>query len=373
MSLMLPVRTEPITLPSGSQRLTVVDRNGDLIDVVERFLEYLVATNSSINTVRSYARHLALFFRWLDERGADWELLTFDALCAFGIDLQDGTLRTYYRRGTLRPAEPRSRATCEAVMAAVYSFLDFWRLEGRGPADLRLYRDEGTRRRSTHAFLAHIERQRPQQERRLRFRGPKTALPKVIDFEDDFARLVASASTYRDQALLSAMYDGGLRIGQAIGLHHEDIDIARKRVRVVRREDNANGALSKQRTEFVVDMPPRFITYYGLSLTDEQLALGISSDYVFVNLSPANRGAPMKYENAKQIVSGIGRRAGVTLTPHTLRHTHGTALAKQGWSAPQIAARLGQSSNTSADVYIHLAEDDLSIRYAETSMAVKEV
>lgn len=312
MNQMLPVRTEPITLPNGTTRLTVVDRTGGLVDPVDRYLEYLVATNSSTNTVRSYARHLALFFRWLDERGADWEHLTFDTLCAFGIDLQDGTLRTYYRRGKPRPVTPRSRATCEAVMAAVYSFLDYWRLEGRGPADLRLYRDATTRRRSTHAFLAHIEHQRPQQERRLRFRGPKSALPKVIDFEDDFARLAAAASTYRDQTLLSAMYDGGLRIGQAIGLHHEDIDIARKRVRVVRRDDNANGALSKQRSEFVVDMPPRFITYYGFSLTDEQLALGITSDYVFVNLSAANRGAPMKYENAKQssAASGVAQASG---------------------------------------------------------------
>lgn len=359
-------------MPSGTTRLTVVDRDGRLIEAVDRYLEYLVATNSSANTIKSYARHLALFFRWLDERTASWEELTFDGLCAFGMDLQDGTLQTYFRRGVPRPQAPRSRATCESVMAAVYSFLDYWRLEGRGPQDLRLYREASSRRRSTHNFLAHVEHLRTQQERRLRFRGPKADVPKVIAFEEDFERLVAAARTHRDRALISAMYDGGLRIGQAIGLRHEDVDIARKRVRVVRRENNANGALSKQRHEFVVDVPPRFITYYGLSLTDEQLALDIHSDYVFVNLSPAHRGAPMKYENAKQIIAGIGTRAGLTLTPHTLRHTHGTALAKQGWSAPEIAARLGHSSNSSADVYIHLAEDDLADKYAETSMARRE-
>ncbi|ORA58466.1 tyrosine-type recombinase/integrase [Mycobacteroides franklinii] len=43
------------------------------------------------------------------------------------------------------------------------------------------------------------------------------------------------------------------------------------------------------------------------------------------------------------------------LHPHTLRPTHATALAKAGWTAPEIAARLGQSHASSADVYIHLA------------------
>lgn len=351
---------------------TVVDRDGRTMDDAETYLTYLRAIDSSTNTIRAYARHLALFFRWLDQRGADWEQLTFDGLCAFGTDLMDGTLRAVKQHGELRPVEPRSRATCEAVMAAVYSFLDYWKLEGRGPADLRLYRDGTNRRSTTYAFLAHVAHKTPQPERRVRFRGPKPKAPRIIDFEIDFQRLLDAATTHRDRALLSAMYDGGLRISQALGLRHEDLDIARRRVRVIRRPDNANGALSKQRSDFSVDLPGRFFTHYGLSLTDEQLVLDIDSDYVFVNLSQRHRGAPMRYSNAVQVVEAIGRRAGVELTPHTLRHTHGTALARLGWSAPQIAARLGQSSNTSADVYIHLAEDDLAEKYANTDLAARD-
>ncbi|WP_269431142.1 tyrosine-type recombinase/integrase [Luteipulveratus halotolerans] len=130
--------------------------------------------------------------------------------------------------------------------------------------------------------------------------------------------------------------------------------------------------MSKQRTDFTVAMPDRFLHLYGLSLTDEQLILDIDTDYVFVNLAERHRGAPMRYSNAVQVVRAIGRRAQVSLTPHTLRHTHGTALAREGWSAPQIAARLGQNSNTSADVYIHLAEDDLTDKYASTEMSRRE-
>jgi integrase len=134
-----------------------------------------------------------------------------------------------------------------------------------------------------------------------------------------------------------------LRIGQALGLRHEDLNIARKQLSVVRREDNANGALSKQPATFTIDIHPRFFELYGTYLVDEQLAAGIDSDYVFVNLDQRFLGRPMSYANAVQVVQRIGARAGIQLTPHTLRHTHGTMLARQDWTAPQIAKRLGRA------------------------------
>ncbi len=367
MTTVVNVRAVRATLPNGTTIWSVVSHDGVVIDPVEKFLNNYLRTNqASSNTVMSYARHLALFFRWLNIRSVDWESLDFDGLCMFTQDLQDGSLPSLIRVGTYRPPRARRRSSCEAVIAAVYSFLDYWRLEGRGPSDLRLYRDGRLTQRTTYSFLAHVEARRPSRERRIKVRGPKPPIPRTINFDDDFLQLISVASTARDRTLLSAMYDGGLRISQALGLRHGDLDIARLRVSIARRTDNANGALSKQRDTFKIDLPSRFFEFYAASVVDEQLALGIDSDYVFVNLEPATLGKPMSYGNAVQVIRRIGSRAGVRLTPHTLRHTHGTALAKQGWTAPEIAKRLGQSSASSADVYIHLAEDDISEKYART-------
>lgn len=74
----------------------------------------------------------------------------------------------------------------------------------------------------------------------------------------------------------------------------------------------------------------------------------------------------MTYDNAVRRIKAIGRRAGVQLTPHTLRHTHGTDLARHAWTAPLIAKRLGHNSATSADIYIHLADDDIAAKYQQT-------
>jgi integrase/recombinase XerD len=361
------VRSVRVDLPSGRTTWSVVDDTGRAIPEVEQFINtYLPATNASPNTVKSYARHLALFFRWLATCDTDWEALSFEGLCMFVNDLRDGTLRSLTRAGTYRTPTPRSRATAEAVLAAVYGFLHYWRLEGRGPRGLELYQEARRAGRPSHSFLAHVESRRTKFERRVKVRGAKTPSPLVIQFESDYIALCAAARTARDRTLLSAMYDGGLRISQALGLRHGDLDIARKRISVERRLDNANGALSKQQSTFWLPMPERFFEFYAASLVDEQLAKGIDSDYVFVNLQTRDVGRPMSYSNAYQVVSAIGRRAGVSLTPHTLRHTHGTALARAGWSAPQIAKRLGQSAASSADVYIHLADDDITEKYRET-------
>lgn len=367
------VRCVKVLMPDGKTTFTVVDADGLPIEEIEIFVSgYLRAINSSTNTIESYARHLALFFRWLDIRGAHWERLDFDGFCTFAQDLMDGTLPALKRPGEYRPRAPRSRATAAAVVAAIYSFFGYWHLEGRGPKDLRLFREGGPGGRSSHTFLAHVSGRNPIQQARLKLRGPTSPPPKIVQFEADFIKLLEAASTHRDRLLLSAMYDGGLRISQALGLQHEDIDLARTRVRIVRRTDNVNGALSKQRNEFFVPLPPRFFALYAKALVDEQLELGIDSDYVFVNLRESNRGRPMSYSNAFQVVQAVGTRAGIALNPHMLRHTHGTSLADDGWTAPQIAKRLGQSSPSSADVYIHLAEDDIATKYWNTGMSKKE-
>ncbi len=366
------VRSTTALLPNGRRTWTVVDHAGEPIDEVDVWLRYLRSVDSADNTIKAYAGGIALFLRWHHQRSASWRALDFEGLCAFASDLMDGTLRALQRPGTYRPQRPRSRTTCEATMAAVYSFLDYWRLEGEGPTDLRLYR-EGYSSKTVHTFLAHIAKRQPADVKRLQFRGPRSSRTRVIDFESDFQGLIDAAHTYRDKTMISAMYDGGLRIGQTLGVRHSDLDIARKRLWVRRRTDNANAAYSKQRIEFTVDMPPRFWEYYGLMLTEEQLLLGIDSDYLFVNIAPGQHfGRPMSYSNARKVIERVGERAGVALHPHMLRHTHGTSLAKEGWSSPMIAKRLGQSSPSSADRYVHLVEDDIRDRYEQSPLAARE-
>jgi len=358
------VRAVPVTV-HGSRSWTVVDERGLPVDEVEQFLNWLRAVDRSSNTVRSYALHLSLFYRWLVARGTPWDRVSFDGLCDFVGALTAGLPPVPVRGGGTRSA-----GTVKAVNAAVREFYEFHRLEGRGPANLVLTRNPARAPRPPHSFLAHVEKKHPQPQSRLARRGKQPAeTVALIDFEDDFARLLDAAATARDRCLLSALYDVGLRVGQVLGLRHEDLDPMRHRVRVRRRIDNANGALSKQRSDFTVDAPRRFFDLYAQYLLDELADLDTA--YVFVNLSRRPVGKPLSYSNAHQLVARVGAAARIDgLHPHVLRHTHATALARAGWTAPEIAARLGQSHASSADVYIHLAADHLGERLRATEHLV---
>lgn len=357
-------RAAPVTV-HGSKSWTVIDDRGLPIEEVEQFLNWLRAVDRSSNTVRSYALHLSLFYRWLVARGSSWDCVTFDGLCDFVGALAAGLPPLPVRGGG-----PRSSGTVKAVNAAVREFYEYHRVEGRGPANLMLTRNPARTPRSSHSFLAHVENKHPHPRSRLARRGKQpTETVALIDFENDFARLLDAAATARDRFLLSALYDMGLRVGQMLGLRHEDLDPVRRRVRVRRRTDNVNGALSKQRSDFWVDAPRRFFDLYALYLLNELADL--DTDHVFVNLSRRPVGKPLSYSNAHQLVARIGAAAGIDgLHPHMLRHTHATALARAGWTAPEIAARLGQSHAGSANVYIHLAADHLGERLRTTEHLV---
>jgi integrase/recombinase XerD len=357
------VKAAPVTV-HGQASWTVIDGCGLPLVEIEQFLHWLRAVGRSQNTVRSYARHLSLFYRWLSARGIAWDTVAFNELCDFVGALSVGLPPLQTWRGS------RSAATVKAVSAGVREFYEFHRVEGRGPAELVLTRNPSRLPRRSHNFLAHVEQRRPSEVSRLTRPGKSAAeTVQVIDFETDFGRLLGAASTDRDRLLLSALYDLGLRVGQALGLRHGDLDPMRRRVQVCRREDNENGALSKQRAQFTVDASRRFFDLYAAYLLGE--IADVDSDYVFVNLSRPPVGGPLSYSNAYQLVDRIGTSAGIDdLHPHTLRHTHATALARAGWTAAEIAARLGQSHASSADVYIHLASDDLAERLRRTEHLV---
>jgi integrase len=68
-------------------------------------------------------------------------------------------------------------------------------------------------------------------------------LPQVLAAADAQAILDA-CEHLRDRLLMGLLLDTGMRIGEALGLRHEDMDIGACEVQVMPRE-NANGARAK--------------------------------------------------------------------------------------------------------------------------------
>lgn len=361
----------PITTENGGRSWTVCDPDGIPVLDVDDYFQALRARPVSVNTLKSYGEHLAALLTYLDVAGGlTWDQVGFTDLTEFMVAYRTG-VHPVPKRGS----GPRGVNSMRSAAAAIRGFYDFHRHEtGRGPENLRLSKE--VRRGghgNPHHFLAHVEaRQETHEVNRLSHGMP---IPdqdiQIIDFERDFVRMLTACRSARDRLLISGFYDLGMRIGGLLGLKHGDLDVRRRIVTVTRREDNPNGALSKRKGSFIVHAgQSRFFDLYRDYLLNEVVAADIQSDFVFVNLRHAV-GRPLSHSNAFQQVQAIGLRAGVgAVNPHMLRHTHATALAKAGWTSAEIAARLGQKSAASADVYVHLASDDIERRLTETEHLV---
>lgn len=175
-------------------------------------------------------------------------------------------------------------------------------------------------------------------------RLPKTKTPE--EWQRLFGEINCRYDTQaRNHALLYLCYMCGLRIGEALALHPEDVDFIRMRLRV---RDGKTG-------ERIVPLPD-----------DEQLRhtidrwMGIRqvwdppSPLLFVT----KPGKPLHPNAVRDSVRLYGDRAGLGhVTPHMLRHSCATELLAAGASAIGVQRVLGHRSlATTLVTYAHAAD-----------------
>jgi integrase len=153
------------------------------------------------------------------------------------------------------------------------------------------------------------------------------------------------------------MFETGMRVGQCLGLRHEDVRIWKREIRIEPRVDNANGARGKRGigTAFISQ---RAAQLYLLYMDCEYGP--IDSDYVFVNLWGGEVGGALTYRSVYDLVTRTRRRVGFHFTPHQLRHTFVTRARRHGVSLEVVSKLVThQCVSTTADIYSHLEPEDL--------------
>jgi integrase/recombinase XerD len=169
-------------------------------------------------------------------------------------------------------------------------------------------------------------------------------------------QLLDACSRRRDRLLFAVLYDTGLRIGEALGLRHEDLDPRRQTIRVVAGH-NANGARAKS-GERTVPASAGLFTLYADYLDFEYGDL--DTDHVFVNLWGSPQGAALSYSTVIDHCRRLRRATDVLFSPHTLRHTFATDLLRAGVATAVVSELLGHSQvTTTIGIYEHLDVEDL--------------
>ena len=196
----------------------------------------------------------------------------------------------------------------------------------------------------------------------LKLREPKI-FPGCLA-QDEVRKLIDGCNNIRDKFLLCLLYETGMRIGEALGLRHEDIySRGVNEIHVVNRDGNANRARAKS-GDRVIHVSKELMRLYSTYLIDDYPS--VDSDYVFVNCWKEPLGEPLSKSNVDNLFVRLAKKTGVKAHPHLLRHTHATELIKGGWDMAHVQKRLGHSDiQTTVNTYVHLSNEDLAQKYQE--------
>ena len=326
------MKVQRLRLSNDKISWTVLDNRHQAIAPINDFLTSQQALGRSPNTIRAYAHHLRRWWEYLD--GADqkdWQTIS-------RADIAD------FING-LRARKSRQSSTINAIVAAVISFYDYQDQAAE-------YHTRFGSRSKRHQFVHSMaNRNRP-------FAQPISKRPPETLTKEQVLTLITACQLKRDKLLLTLLYQTGMRIGQALGLRHEDIDSEDNLIRIVPRDDNANGMRAKTRHEYIVHISTHLITLYTDYLVNEYPDM--DSDYVFVALFGQSRGRPLTYHSVVSLFNRLGRKTDIVTHPHAFRHTHVTELLQAGIEPRIIQQRVGhQSINTTMENYAHLTATDV--------------
>jgi len=278
----------------------VCDRS--LEAMIDDFLADLAQSNRSVHTRRAYAADLTRF-------------ASFYTGPASGIT--GAVLRAYFE--TLAYLSPASRARKQAALS---SFLGW------------AYRHEMI----DVTPMARVERVH------LDPPGPRGLRRAQIE------RILAAIPTtqYRDRLLFRLIFETGLRVGEALSLYVEDLDLTRDDEHI-----GVRGKGGRPRTILLDDA--------GVvrTLRAYLRRMGYTHGPLF-RAAKNGRGDLLRYQSVHERWQRYCRVAGVACTLHQLRHTHATELVNDGVSLATIRKRLGHKNLQT------------TLRYAEQSDATAD-
>ena len=179
-------------------------------------------------------------------------------------------------------------------------------------------------------------------------RAPKKIIQTFS--EEQLRRLLASARSTRDKAILGLFIDTGIRVTELASLHLGDVDLDRGRVKV-------SGKGAKERFVFFGHRCRRLLWRY---INAERP--NVSSDRLFINAY----GQPLKARGILEMIRRCGKRAGINgvrCSPHTLRHTFAKRFLLNGGDVFTLQQILGHSSLEMVRRYLALCSQEVGRLY----------
>lgn len=197
-----------------------------------------------------------------------------------------------------------------------------------------------------------------------RVRRPKTARkqPVFLPQKDQqaFLETIDGENGVRDYALFLLMLATGLRISEAIGIDLKDLNLDTMTCRI-------RGKGNKERIAHLTPPCCKAIRRYLEEYRD--LIPGLETDALFVSKRYRTGITARSVQKSMQKYVLQAELGGKGYSPHKLRHTTGTTLAKDGADLLVIQSILGHENPATTEIYTHLGSEDIANAISGSSLS----
>lgn len=356
--------TNPV---DGTNEYILIDKDLNVVVVVQKYLNFLKATGKSPNTIKNYCYHLKLFFCFLEENHKEYNHISTDELVEF-IQWLKKPIRSM-QVDFLYQEDSICGNSINTIIAGISSFYQYT-CRSENFVNPVIYAAAYMPPNGYKSFLVHTGN-RTVAKNMLKCRVKKHIVTTISD--DKFNVFISHIERLRDKLIILLMYEGGLRIGEVLSLWIEDLFLWDKRIKILPRDNLLNGARAKSKIERFVD-----ISLELSKLLDDYLLFErpdcYNTNHLFVIEKGGNAGKPLSYDTVYKMFKYYEEKSGIKLSPHVLRHTHATSLIKAGWDASFVQKRLGHAQvQTTINTYIHLNDEDLKDAYKKFEERKKDL
>lgn len=275
--------------------------------------------------------------------------------------------------GVCKNPQARSNRTINHALTVVRSFYDYhWRLQ-----EIERNVKETTttflpaRARRYKSFLHHLAKGSPVEKNILKQKEARRQRPKTIT-KEQVQQLLDACCNQRDRLLVRLLYESAIRVGEALALWVQDVDVAENKLHICDRGTLENGAEIKtihapRVLDVSADLIDEIVSYVGIAHTAE-----VQTNHLFIKCQGTRAGQALTYADVDSLFRRLRSHTGIAVTPHMLRHTMLTALAEQGWAPELLQERAGHASfQQTYQTYVHPSQEALQTAWEQTQEAVR--
>lgn len=181
--------------------------------------------------------------------------------------------------------------------------------------------------------------------------GPRYSRPSDMITYDELQVLLEACKNRRDKAMISLLWDSGVRASELLKLRIKDFQ---------RSPDSLYATLNIE--EGSKTYKQRVVVLIGDSvvLVDDWLREKErkKDDFLFIGIGKEKPGQPLDYTDLRAMLRKVLKRSKLekTVSPHLFRHSAATRMAAEKIPTQVFVRQMGWASNRMADNYTHLDE-----------------